>query len=87
MDMLPGVTDPTQRLALEAAHELGNVVVALRGFARLLANTIEPDSDSAELAARINDCVEALGEVTARLQRVGRADLPPEEFRSARPQG
>lgn len=84
MDLLPGVTDPTQRLALEAAHELGNVVVALRGFTRLLQGQLDPDGDAAELAGRVNDCVDALGEVTARLQRVGRADLSPEEFRAAR---
>ena len=62
-----------EALARETAHELGNIVLALRGFIELLRTRLEPGSDQAELLDRIADCATTLGEATARLQQRGGA--------------
>ena len=61
------------RLAREAAHDLGNIAVALRGFTSLLARRVDGNAEAAELAARIGECAASLGATTAWLQEIARS--------------
>ena len=61
------------RLAREAAHDLGNVVVALRGFTTLLTRQVAGQPAAAELVGRMADCTDSLGETVAWLQAIARA--------------
>ena len=77
-DAQPYAGDPgAARLAREAAHDLGNVAVALRGFAALLARRVEGQAELEELVARVSDCAASLGATTAWLQEIAQGGAAP----------